>query len=739
MRPRVVLSIALLLGVSAPAAAALLPDQDQDPLAYRIDLRLDEDGRTIQADLEVRWTNTGAEPTSELRWHVYNNAWAGPESVYFHEARRFGDASEPITSGGTQVEDVRLRLDGEELPLDWEYLPQAGAPEDRTVARTMLPVPVEPGGTVDVALRFTATMPQAFRRSGWGPHGYLHAVQWYPKLGVFEELDGAWQWNCEPYRYLVEFYADYGSYEVRLTLPERYKGKLLSTGSHRGEPQDNADGTVTYDTFADRVHDYAWTVDDDALIEVREFRAENWRDEAEEEKVARALGLTVEEVRPTPTTMILMLQPEHAGLADRYFEALGKSLYYFGLWYGSYPYPTLSCVDPANDARRTGGMEYPRLITGGTHLGNLDTTHSPEGVTVHEVGHQFWYGLVGNDEFRHAWLDEGFTTYATERALVAGWPRSLETWSVFGREVAGRLPLERPSYEAGDWRALLDLSRWESPDLRWVPAMSYELRHRNDLERLVAELPPVTAFPRVERNRTIDLRRAMDRDWSEPLSTPTMELFDTLMRRTNAYRRPAMTLETMGRLMGEERWIRVLHRYHQAWRYKHPRPQDFLDVVLAEGQGAAVTGDDGVAVPIDWTAFWRHAYEGNDRLGFKAHHLRNIPAAAAEDGSARWTVHAGIHRTSDFAVPVPIRLTWEDGSTTTMVWDAADWTWDHTIAASPLKALRLDIDPERLLILEDDWIDNSISLTPDQGIAWDLGVQAMLWAQQVLHFYGGAG
>jgi len=739
MRHMAVLPVVLLLlGCLTPNGSAQEAVAAAD-LQYEMDVRLDEDGRTIQADLVVQWTNTGKAPTSELRWHVYNNAWSGPQSLWLQEARRHGDRSQPKVVGDTQVEQVRMLTQGEDLPLDWNYQSQPGAPLDRTVAITPLPKPVAPGETVQVALRFTAALPQAFRRSGWGPHGYLHAVQWYPKLGVFEQLDGQWQWNCEPYRYLTEFYADFATYQVRLTVPERYRDHLVATGSIQGDgPQDNADGTVTYETYAEQVHDYAWTVDSNALLMEREFHAENYRDEQQEALMARALGKTEEEVRPSSTRMILLIQPEHEGLADRYFDAVGKALYYYGLWYGSYPYPTISCVDPANDARKTGGMEYPRLITGGARLGRLATTMSPEGVTVHELGHQFWYGLVGNDEFRHAWLDEGFNTYSTARVLEAGWPPELETWSVFGREVAGRLPMSLPSYDEGELRSVLDLTRWESPDLRWIPALSYELRHRHDLERLFAELPPITAFPRVEKHRVTDNRRVMDHDWTEPLQKPTMDLLNSSMRRVNAYRRPALTLETMGRLMGEERWARVLYRYHQTWRFKHPQPQDFLDILLAEGQGAEVVGTEE-RVTIDWQSFWKHAYLENDRLGFSVHHLRNVPAPAAEDGSARFTVYAGIRRVSDFAVPVPIRITWDDGSSTTHVWDAKTWTWDQRFEQAPMRAVRLDIDPERLLMLEDDWLDNSLQLDADDEISWDMGIQVMLWAQQVLQYYGGSG
>jgi hypothetical protein len=82
-------------------------------------------------------------------------------------------------------------------------------------------------------------------------------------------------------------------------------------------------------------------------------------------------------------------------------------------------------------------MEYPTLFTGGTNRYSPKEASSPEGVTVHECGHQWWYGLIGNNEFEEAWLDEGFNTYSTDRVINAGWPPFKATRSFFGGPGAG--------------------------------------------------------------------------------------------------------------------------------------------------------------------------------------------------------------------------------------------------------------------------------------------------------------
>src|SRR6185436_2466977 len=91
------------------------------------------------------------------------------------------------------------------------------------------------------------------------------------------------------------------------------------------------------------------------------------------------------------------------------------------LWYGRYPYRVLTVVDPASGAAGAGGMEYPTFITAGTtflsNRGPLRGLRALENVVVHEFGHQFWYGLVANNEFEEAWLDEGFNTYSTGKVL----------------------------------------------------------------------------------------------------------------------------------------------------------------------------------------------------------------------------------------------------------------------------------------------------------------------------------
>jgi hypothetical protein len=127
----------------------------------------------------------------------------------------------------------------------------------------------------------------------------------------------------------------------------------------------------------------------------------------------------------------LLLQPGHERARDRYVQSTRVSLAFFGLWFGAYPYETLTVVDPPDDGSGAGGMEYPTFFTGGEAEAFLtrwpfEKTRLIELVTVHEFGHQYWYGMVGSNEFEEPWLDEGLTDDSEHRAMALAYgPRDL--------------------------------------------------------------------------------------------------------------------------------------------------------------------------------------------------------------------------------------------------------------------------------------------------------------------------
>ena len=130
---------------SSHSQAAQLPSQSAKTVHYQMDVQMVGDGPTLRGVEQVTWRNQTTAPTSELWWHVYNNAWAGRDSVWLTEARGFGDDKLPRAWGNTEIDALAL-ADG--TSLEWTWVAQEKAPLDRTVMRVSLPIPVEPGGEV---------------------------------------------------------------------------------------------------------------------------------------------------------------------------------------------------------------------------------------------------------------------------------------------------------------------------------------------------------------------------------------------------------------------------------------------------------------------------------------------------------------------------------------------------------------------------------------------------------------
>ena len=213
--------------------------------------------------------------------------------------------------------------------------PDDGNKADQTVLSVPLPGAVAPGESVTVELAWTARVPRTFARTG-AVGNYFFIAQWFPKLGVLEDTG----WNTHQFHAGTEFYADYGVYDVRITVP---RGWVVGATGRERERHDTPKGTTTHRYVQEDVHDFVWTTSPDYVVKTATFE------------------------HPTlpRTELRLLLQPEHLGQAERHFAATRTALKYYGEWFGPYPYGHLTIVDPAWQSS-AGGMEYPTLFTAGT-------------------------------------------------------------------------------------------------------------------------------------------------------------------------------------------------------------------------------------------------------------------------------------------------------------------------------------------------------------------------------------
>jgi hypothetical protein len=226
--------------------------------------------------------------------------------------------------------------------------------------------------------------------------------QWFPKVGVLE-LAGergatAPRWNVHEFHLHSEFYADWGAYDVYLTVPRGYQ--VAATGEEQGAPLESL-GVVTHHFVQGDVHDFAWMAAD---------------------RFAPPLEGSAEVPGGGHVTVRVFYPPEYRASAAPALRATIDAIDWFSRTLGPYPYRTSTCILPPYNAREAGGMEYQTLFTsvgfdevepGTVAAGTLDV------VTIHEFGHGYFYGLLASNEFEEPMLDEGLNDYWDMRMLRA--------------------------------------------------------------------------------------------------------------------------------------------------------------------------------------------------------------------------------------------------------------------------------------------------------------------------------
>jgi hypothetical protein len=247
-------------------------------------------------------------------------------------------------------------------------------------------------------------------------------------------------WNCHQYHADTEFFADFGTYDVNLRLPDRFS--VGASGIQTGELR-HSDGTKTVTFHGEDIHDFAW--------------AASPHFQAVDDTYVNSLG-TVK--------IHALILASHANLRARYVESLKKSLQKYDEWLGPYPYKQITLIDPEPGAP-VGGMEYPTLITGEADWYEPSWSHYElETTVVHEFGHQYWYGMVASNEFEEPWLDEGINSYSEAKVMGSIFGKSnsqLNARSIYGDDAASSRtfylshPEEDPIVRLG-WKFASDAS-----------------------------------------------------------------------------------------------------------------------------------------------------------------------------------------------------------------------------------------------------------------------------------------
>ena len=484
------------------------PDRWQQRVKYVMNVDVDVTLNRFKGKQRLEYTNNSPDTLNRVFYHLYWNAFQ-PGSMMDSRSRELGAQSvndHPDWDG--RVKDRILHLKPDEigyqkvLSLKMNGLPQSYK-EEETILEVNLNKPILPRTTVIFEMEFEAQVPLQVRRSGRdNPQTTVRysMSQWYPKICEYD-YEG---WHPTPY-VAREFYGVWGDYDVKINIDRNYilgGTGYLQNPTQIGYGYEPAGTTVirpagdklNWHFIAPNVHDFMWAADPDYKHLVRN-------------------------IPNGPVIHVLYKNPSHEPSQDTAWKLLADAavtvLPFIERSFGKYPYKQYSFIHGGD-----GGMEYPMsTLLAGPSLGT----------GFHEWLHSWYQGMLGTNESMYAWMDEGFTEYAT---------RSVE----------------------GNYYELESVKHPENKGL---------LR---ELDKLKQQLP---AYHASAYNGYFALVKS---GLEEPLSTHADHFNTNYAYSTESYSKGEMFLEQLGYIVGAATRDQVLHEYYRLWRFKHPNANDFIRV-----------------------------------------------------------------------------------------------------------------------------------------------------------------
>ncbi len=375
----------------------------QQEAHYTIRVTLDDVKHTLNGDIEISYVNQAPDALDSIWFHLWPNAYQDENTAFSQQKLRAGSTKFYFAKDSDlgYFSGLDFKVDGEKA--EWYQ-----DPKNPDMAVLKLKQPLRNKRKVVISTPFTLHIPASFSRLGHVGQSY-QITQWYPKPAVYDNRG----WHPMPYLDMGEFYSEFGSFDVSITLPENYvvgaTGTLQTLSEEvflikkaqqgaamvdKGFPKDtefppSSPKMKTIRYTAELIHDFAWFAD-------------------------KRFNVLKGEVRfPTGRTVDTwtMFSNEQADIWAKSIDYVNRAVQFYSEKVGEYPYPQCTAVHSALSAG--GGMEYPMI----TVIGNSANASGLDDVITHEVGHNWFYGILAFNERDHPWMDEGINTYYEYRYM----------------------------------------------------------------------------------------------------------------------------------------------------------------------------------------------------------------------------------------------------------------------------------------------------------------------------------
>ena len=476
-------------------------DYFQQHVDYKIDVTLDDEAHTLSGNAQITYQNNAPTPLSEVYFHLWGNAYQSKNSAFAKQqlqqgSRKFYFAKASEMGG---YEEIDFRQGEKKLQFKYDKA-------HRDIVKVQLPTPLPSGESTTFEIPFKLKIPKSFSRLGHVGTSY-QMTQWYPKPAVYDKNG----WHPMPYLDMGEFYSEFGSFEVTITLPDNYvvaatgtletESEIEFINSKVAETQElikngfdddlsfpaSSKTMKTIRYTADKVHDFAWFAD-------KRFHVVKDVTEIAAHKIISTYAYFTN---------------QQADMWIRGAEYCARAVKHYSTHVGEYPWAHATAVQSALSAGA--GMEYPMI----TVIGRAGNAKSLDRVITHEVGHNWFYGILGTNERIHPWFDEGLNTYYENRYM-------------------------RKYYEGDDE---FDIPKFFKNSSRVgvneIGCLYHDRRHLDQA-------------PDSHSNDFVSLNYGLA-----------------------AYVKPGRSLRLLEKYIGTELYDKAMKQFYSDWKFKHPQPSDY--------------------------------------------------------------------------------------------------------------------------------------------------------------------
>lgn len=486
----------------------------QQEVNFRIQVSLNDQQHELSAFETVEYINNSPDTLHYLLFHLWSSAYADNNTQLAKQLFNLKGKQklfrDPELSGN--IDSLNFEIDGHRV--EWNLLP-----DQSDICRIIPNVPLKPGDTINITTPFRIKIPKGVS-SRLGHIGESYQIsQWYPKPAVYDERG----WHPMSNHDQGEFYSEFGSFDVSITLPENYivgsTGILQNATEAQMLDQLAADTTwmsalatktadfppssprmKTLRYTESNIHDFAWFAD-------KRFH------------VLKGKVILPESGREVTTwAMFTSLQ---ADLWKNAIPNMNSAIWHFSKWNGDYPYQSFTAVQSALSAGD--GMEYPGI----TVIGMAKDTYALDEVIAHEIGHSWFYSALGSDERRYPFMDEGITSMNEVRYMQQRYPlKKLWEVSVPYRKLARFFHIEHMPVKL-------------KQELEWL------------------------AQARANQEQPINLASS---DYS------------ALNYYLVIYNKAGIAFNYLRAYLGDSLFDSTMHDYYNKWKFRHPQPDDLRKV-----------------------------------------------------------------------------------------------------------------------------------------------------------------